>query len=142
MTTTNTTVTKVHTVMTSDEVQKQVMQFRREGYIEDRIFVLTHDKTRTKRIAERTDAEQIGISEEGLGTAIANLFRSTGDELRAKMRSLGISKEEADRLEGEMDHDRIVVIAWGGREYLEDDYDRDIYFHPYMMFHHGQPPIK
>ncbi|GKU76311.1 general stress protein [Paenibacillus sp. L3-i20] len=142
MKTTNTEMTKVHTVMTTAEVQKQVLEFQREGYHEDRIFVLTHDKTRTKRIVERTDAEQIGIAEEGLGTAIANLFRSHGDELRAKMRSLGISKQEAERLEEEMDRDRIVVIAWGGREYLDDDYDRDVYFHPYMMYHNGQPPIK
>lgn len=140
----NTAQTKVHTVMTREEVQEQVMRFRREGYEEDRIFVLTHDKTRTKRLAERTDAEEIGIMDEGIGTAIGNIFRNTGDELRAKMRSLGVSKEEAERLEAEMDRDKIVVIAWGGREYLDDEYDRDIYFHPYMMYNnnYNQPPYK
>ena len=144
MKTTNTELTKVHTVMTREEVQEQVHRFRREGYGEDSIFVLTHDKTRTKRIAERTDAEEIGIAEEGIGTAIGNIFRNTGDELRAKMRSLGISKEEVERLEAEMDRDKIVVIAWGGREYKDDDYDREVYFHPYMMYnsYNNQPPLK
>ncbi|MFD0962109.1 general stress protein [Paenibacillus chungangensis] len=128
--------TKVHTVMTRDEVQEQVRSFAREGYPEERIFVLTHDKTRTKRLAERTDAEEIGLNEQGLGTAIANLFRSTGEELQAKMRSLGISVEEAERLEAEMEKDKIVVIAWGGREYEDDDFDRDIVYHPYMYMNH------
>ncbi|MFD0589093.1 general stress protein [Paenibacillus sp. GCM10027627] len=143
MTNINTEVTKVHTVRTAEEVQRQFRQFRDEGYLEDRIFVLTHDKTRTKRLAERTDAEEIGVFEQGLGTTIANLFRSTGDELRAKMRSLGISKTEAERLEEEMDRDAIVVIAWGGREYGDEDFDRDIYYHPYMYYHtNNQPPYK
>lgn len=144
MTTINTQLTKVHTVMTREEVQEQVERFRREGYEEDRIFVLTHDKTRTKRIAERTDAEEIGIMDQGIGTAIGNIFRSTGDELRAKMRSLGVAKAEAERLEVEMDRDKIVVIAWGGREYENDDYDREVYFHPYMMYnsYNNQPPMK
>ncbi|MCR2806553.1 general stress protein [Paenibacillus soyae] len=140
----NTEMTKVRTAMTSQEVQEHVRQFRSEGYPEDRIFVLTHDKTRTKRIAERTDAEEIGVTEQGLGTTIANWFRSTGDELRAKMRSLGISEAEAERLEREMDRDAIVVIGWGGREYLDDDFDRDIYYYPYMPYvtTANQPPYK
>lgn len=145
MTMMNTEQTKVHTVMTREEVQEQVYRFRREGYAEDRIFVLTHDKTRTKRLAERTDAEEIGIMDEGIGTAIGNIFRNTGDELRAKMRSLGIAEAEAERLEGEMDRDKIVVIAWGGREYDNDDFDRDVYFHPYMMYNgytNSQPPLR
>lgn len=142
MKTANTEMTKVRTVMKREEVEEQVREFRNEGYMEDRIFVLTHDKTRTKRIAEQTEAEEIGVTEQGLGTSIANLFRSTGDELRAKMRSLGIEKGEAERLEAAMDRDAIVVIAWGGREYFDDNYDRDVYFYPYTYPMHQYPPYK
>lgn len=144
MKTTNTAITRVFTVDSREEVQEQAEKFRRDGYRDEHIFVLTHDKSRTKRIAEQENVEEIGISEEGLGTAIANLFRSTGDELRAKMKSLGISPSEAERLEREMDRDRIVVIAWGGREYGEDDFDRDIYYHPGLnhgSFPHSRPPF-
>ncbi|MEK3883392.1 general stress protein [Paenibacillus sp. PL2-23] len=139
----NTEMTKVRTAMTSQEVQNHVNEFRSEGYAEDHIFVLTHDKTRTKRLAERTDAEEIGVGDQGLGTTIANWFRSTGDELRAKMRSLGVAENEAERLEAEMDRDVIVVIAWGGREYGDDDFDRDIYYYPYVPYAmHNDPPYK
>ncbi|MFF2090221.1 general stress protein [Paenibacillus sp. NPDC058174] len=133
MTTQTTTQTKVHTVNSIVEVQEQVYRFQREGYLKDNIFVLTHDKDRTARIADNTDAEKIGVSAEGLGTAIANIFRSSGDELRAKMRSLGISKQYAEHLESEMDRDKILVIAWGGREYAGDEFDPAVYYYPHYM---------
>lgn len=136
------TITRVHTVDSHEEVQMQVKEFNREGYLKENIFVLTHDKSRTKRIAEKTDAAEIGIDEEGLITTIANIFRSTDEELKAKMRSLGISEEECSRLLKDMEEDRIVVIAWGGREYKDLDFDRSIYYHPYLghIGHHGTHP--
>ena len=129
--TTNLLATKVRIVGSITEVQEQIGVLQNEGYIRDHIFVLTHDKDRTSRIADNTDATTIGISEEGLGTAIANIFRSTGDELRAKMRSLGISKYDAERLENEMDRDKVLVIGWGGKEYTGEDFDPTIYYYTY-----------
>ncbi|CAM4091999.1 general stress protein [Paenibacillus alkaliterrae] len=125
--------TKVHTVNNAVEVQDQVYKFQTEGYPKDNIYVLTHDKDRTKRIVNSTGAERIGVAEEGLGTAIANIFRSNGDELRAKMRSLGISRQDAERLEREMDQDKILVIAWGGKEYSGDEFDPAVYYYPHYM---------
>jgi hypothetical protein len=129
----NLTKTKVHTVNNAVEVQEQVYRYQAEGYAKDYIYVLTHDKDRTNRIAENTDAEKIGIAEEGLGTAIANIFRSNGDELRAKMRSLGISEQDAERLEQEMDQDKILVIAWGGKEYTGEEFDPYVYYYPHYI---------
>ncbi|HTG68594.1 MAG TPA: general stress protein [Candidatus Udaeobacter sp.] len=123
--------TKVHTVNNVVEVKEQVYRFQMDGYVKDKIFVLTHDKDRTKRIVDNTEAEKIGIAEEGFGTAIANIFRSNGDELRAKMRSLGISEEDSQRLEREMDEDKILVIAWGGKEYSGEEFDPAVYYYPH-----------
>ncbi|ACT00521.1 MULTISPECIES: general stress protein [unclassified Paenibacillus] len=128
--TTQTMTTRVHTVNNMLEVQEQVHRFERDGYARENIFVLTHDKDRTERIAKNTNAEQISVAAEGVGTAIANIFRSTGNELRAKMRSLGISKQYAEHLEKEMDRDKILVIAWGGKEYKDDEYDSSVYYYP------------
>lgn len=129
---TNLTTTKVRTVDSIVEVKYQVAEFQREGYADENIFILTHDKDRTSRIADNTDTATIGVSEEGFGTAIANIFRSTGDELRAKMRSLGISREDAEKLEAQMDRDKVLVIAWGGKEYFHDQFDPAIYYYPYV----------
>ncbi|HIW31961.1 MAG TPA: general stress protein [Candidatus Paenibacillus intestinavium] len=127
----NLETTKVRIVNSITEVQDQVNIFQREGYLNDNIFVLTHDKDRTSRIVEKTDATKIGLAEEGFGTAVANMFRSTGDELRAKMRSLGISKADSERLETEMDRDKVLVIAWSGKEYIGEDFDPTIYYYTY-----------
>ncbi|MFC5404716.1 general stress protein [Cohnella soli] len=123
--------TKVHTVNSIAQVREEVRKFQLEGYAKGNIFVLTHDKDRTNRITDHTDAEKIGIAEEGLITAIANHFRSHGDELRAKMKSLGISERDAERLEREMDQDKVLVIAWSGKEYDGVEFDPTIYYYPY-----------
>ncbi|MFD0716025.1 general stress protein [Paenibacillus sp. GCM10027626] len=128
---TDLSATKVRIVDSITEVEEQIRFFQNEGYEQDNIFILAHDRDRTSRIADKTDAGTIGIAEEGIGTAISNLFRSTGDELRAKMRSLGISKYDAERLEVEMDRDKVLVIAWGGKEYYGEDFDPAVFYYTY-----------
>lgn len=125
-----TRVTSVHAVDTIQEAREQLDRYILQGYSRDQLFVLAHEKDRQERVAEHANAEQIGISEEGVGTSLANIFRSRGAELRAKMRSVGISEAEAERLEREMDNDRIVVIAWGGKPYEDDDFDPNIIYYP------------
>lgn len=126
-------VTNVHTVNTIAEARQQIETYKSKGYDKDHLYILAHDKERTKRLAAQTDAEQIGIAEEGLDMAIANIFRSRGSELRAKLKSMGVSPEEAERLESEMDQDKIVVIAWGGVQFYEDDYDPAIIYYPLIL---------
>ena len=127
-------LTNVHTVQSIGEAREQLERFRTLGYDDDHLFVLTHDDDRTKRIAKEAAVGRIGVYEEGVGTAIANVFRSHGDGLRAKMRSVGIDEKDAHRLERELDKDKIVVIAWGGTPYENEDYDPSIvYYPPYMM---------
>lgn len=125
--------TKVKTVRNVTEAGEQVRKFKLEGYRDDYIFVLAYDKDRTERVAESANAEQIGVLEEGFGTAIANVFRPRDEALRAKLRSMGFIQVEAERLESEMENDKIVVIAWGGTYYEGNDYDSSIYYYPPMF---------
>ncbi len=126
-------VTNVHTVNNITEARQQIQYYKLKGYDKEHLYILAHDKDRTKRIAEEMNVEQIGVAEEGLDTAIANIFRSRGSELRAKLKSMGISPEEADRLEKEMDHDKIVVIAWGGNQFNGDEYDPAVVYYPLIL---------
>lgn len=125
--------TRVHTVNDVDEARAQIRQLIAEGYSKDNIYVLTHDDDRTNRIAETTQAETIGMGEEGFGTAVANVFRKKGDELRAKMQSMGIPAQQASRLEVELDHDKIVLIAWGGKRFEGDDFDTNVRYYPPIL---------
>ncbi|GAB6992419.1 YflT domain-containing protein [Paenibacillus pini] len=90
---------------------QEVNQLRSTGYVYENIFVLAHDGNRTERIADTADANEVGIKEEGMFDALANLFRSRGDELRAKITSFGFTKAEADFYEKELDLGKVLVIA-------------------------------
>jgi hypothetical protein len=126
--------TKVYAVNNIQEVRTKIEEITAAGYDKENIFVLTHDKKRTEQITERTDANEIGIAEEGFITAVGNLFRSSGDELRAKLRSMGVSDEHAEQLEKEMDNGKIVILAWSGDTYTDNGYDKDISFYPSNLF--------
>lgn len=88
-----------------------VQELHSTGYASDDIFVIAHDQDRSDRIAEVADAKEVGIKEEGVFTSIANLFRSRGDELRAKIASLGFTETEAAYYEKELDQGKVLVIA-------------------------------
>lgn len=124
--------TKVTTVNNILEARNEIQRLIDEGYLKGSLYVLAHDSERTDRLVEHTKASPIGIIEEGVITAIANLFRSRGDELRAKLRSMGVSKEQAELLEAEMDLGKIVILAWGGKMYADDEYDPNISYYPYV----------
>lgn len=122
--------TKVYTVNTAREAEAKIQDLANLGYNRDHLYVLAHDKKRTEHIAEQAAASEIGVSEEGVFTAIANLFRSHGDELRAKMTSMGVSMQHAEMLERELDKGKIVIFAWSGTPYDGDRYDPDIIYYP------------
>ncbi len=125
--------TKVLTVNNVLEVREKLEELVNEGYAKGNLFVIAHDERRTDHISEHTDATKIGILEEGPITAIANLFRSKGDELRAKLRSVGISEEHAEQLERELDKGLVVIVAWGGISYHLNEYDPKItYYWPWI----------
>ncbi|AWB45989.1 general stress protein [Paenibacillus sp. CAA11] len=88
-----------------------VNELRNTGYLSENIYVLAHEQDRTDRIAEAADTGEIGIKEEGVFTSIANLFRSRGDELRAKIVALGFTESEAAFYEKELDLGKVLVIA-------------------------------
>ncbi|NRF92169.1 general stress protein [Paenibacillus frigoriresistens] len=121
--------TRVSVTSNLQEAQNKVQQLYREGFDREHIYVLTHSAEGTDFVANYTGAEQITIAEEGVLTSIANLFRSRGDELRAKMRALGVPEMEAGRLESELDKGKILVLATPSTEvraYNGEDFQRTI----------------
>ncbi|KQX54656.1 MULTISPECIES: general stress protein [unclassified Paenibacillus] len=123
------TYTRVSVTSNLQEAQSKVQQLYREGFEREHIYVLTHSAEGTDYVANYTGAEQITMAEEGVLTSIANLFRSRGDELRAKMRALGVPEVEAGRLESELDKGKILVLATPSTEvraYNGEDFQRTI----------------
>ncbi|WP_458121286.1 general stress protein [Paenibacillus sp. Z6-24] len=88
-----------------------VKELQGTGYGFDDIYVLAYRKDLTDKITETAGAQEIGIKEEGMFDSLANLFRSRGDELRAKITSLGFTQAEADFYERELGKDKVLIIA-------------------------------
>jgi hypothetical protein len=124
--------TQVYTVHNIEEARNKIEELKRQGYLEDNLYVLSHDKETTTQVTEQADGHKIGVAEEGILSATANLFRSNGDELRAKLRAMGISKEHAEELEVLMDNGKIIILNWSGTTYDKDSFDENIAFYGYI----------
>ena len=97
---------------TNDEMLKQdVTELKNQGIDKQDIYILSHDDERTNRVAGNADANTIGLSEMGLGSAVGNIFSKKGDELRTKLEEIGFSKEEAERYEEKLDEGKILLMV-------------------------------
>lgn len=100
----------VYEFMLEKEVLAAVNNLEVRGVAQEDIYVLTHEKGRTDEIADQADINTIGVREEGMGTTIMNLFKSTGDQLRSKMEEMGLSEDEASIYEEKLDQGKILLF--------------------------------
>lgn len=77
----------------------------------EEVYLLAHDKNRSKDLTEALETNDVGVSEQGTFDLVVNVFRSRGDELRSKIQSLGLSDAEAQQYERELDQGRVLVVA-------------------------------
>ncbi|EKS8351307.1 general stress protein [Bacillus cereus] len=101
----------VYEYQNEQEVVMKVKELELKGIHQDEIYVLTHEKHITKKIADDTNTNTIGVKEQGLGTSIINFFSKKGDELRNQMEEMGLSKEEANLYEEKLDQGRILLLV-------------------------------
>ncbi|ADK05735.1 TPA: general stress protein [Bacillus anthracis] len=101
----------VYEYQNEQEVVMKVKELELQGIHQDDIYVLTHEKHLTKKIADDTNTNTIGVKEQGLGTSIINFFSKKGDELRNQMEEMGLSKEEANLYEEKLDQGRILLLV-------------------------------
>ncbi|WP_066186018.1 MULTISPECIES: general stress protein [Gracilibacillus] len=82
------------------------------------IFVLSHDDDRTARIVKHSDASGVDYNKQDIGQA----FEKQGDELREKLRELGIEEEDAQEYEADMDEGKVFLIVTNNQaaDLLED----------------------
>lgn len=74
------------------------------------IYVITHDDDRTKRIADNSGANTIGMSEQGVADAVKTSFKKKGDELRNKLQNIGFDENEATQYESQLDKGVVYLI--------------------------------
>lgn len=88
----------------------EVQELTARGVDRTDLYVLTHDDDRTNRLADNADINTIGIEEEGLGSAVGNIFRQKGDELREKLQNMGYSPFESEELEEKLDQGKVLLL--------------------------------
>ncbi|WP_100331241.1 general stress protein [Bacillus xiapuensis] len=103
-------VTK-RTVENALQAKTAIEGLQAEGFSQDQIYILAHDENRMENISDALNTNEVGVSEQGLLDSMGNVFRSRGDELRTKMESLGLTKEEAEMYERELDEGKLVVVG-------------------------------
>lgn len=89
------------------ELKKEIDKLSDEGKNKDNLYVMSHDDDRTDRISDSISAGKLG---EGFTTEKGNVFTKKGDELRAQFKELGLSQEEANKLEEKLDHGTILLV--------------------------------
>lgn len=89
-----------------------VENLSKKGVPKEDLYVISHDDDRTNRIAEKADANTVGVDEMGFTTAVGNIFRQKGDELRAKFKELGFNDSEANTMERKLDHGKVLLIHY------------------------------
>ncbi|MDR7073924.1 general stress protein [Fictibacillus barbaricus] len=104
----------VHEFNSQQELIAAASDLKAKGIHEDDLYVLSHERDDTRDLADNADVNTIGLKEEGLGTAISNVFESRGDELRKKMTEMGLSDVEADQYEKKLDMGKILLIVQDG----------------------------
>lgn len=104
-------MTKVHVIENGVQATEKINMLQSEGFTKEDIYLFAHDKNRSENLTDATDTADVGLSEQGLVSAVGNMFKSRGDELRSKFESVGLSTAEAEKYEKELDEGRLVLVA-------------------------------
>jgi len=101
----------VRVVENGVQAKKEIEQLIMQGYTKEEIYLLAHDRNRSEDLTDSLDINDISVQEQGVLDSIANVFRTRGDELRSKLESLGLTSNDAERYEEELDHGKVIVVA-------------------------------
>ncbi|CAM3834267.1 general stress protein [Mesobacillus zeae] len=93
------------------QANEKISMLEMEGFAKENIFIFAHSTDRSEHLTEATETGEVGFKEQGFFQSIGNMFKSRGDELRSKFESLGMTIEEADQYEMELDKGRLVLVA-------------------------------
>lgn len=102
---------KVKEFQDDQDVIQEVENQLNDGVSKENLYIISHDDDRTKRIANKVNANVIGLEEEGMKVAMENMFNKKGDELRNKLEVIGFSEDEAAKLEEKLDHGKVLLIS-------------------------------
>jgi hypothetical protein len=93
------------------QAKGEIERLEAQGYPREHIHIFAHSKNRSGDINEALDTKDIGIKEQGLMGSMMNLFTDRGEVLRNKMEATGLTSDEADAAERDLDSGKLVIVA-------------------------------
>lgn len=94
-----------------DKIQESIEILKSNKVDTKNIYVITHDDDRTKRIADNSGANVIGMSEQGVADAVKTSLKKKGDALRNKLQNIGFDENQATQYEAELDKGVVYLIV-------------------------------
>ncbi|MGP4060485.1 general stress protein [Halobacillus sp. H74] len=94
-----------------ERMGESIDRIKEHGVDEDNIYILSHDNDHVRRAKRQTDANKIGVSETGLGTATKNIFRGKDDKLISKMKEIGFEQSKAKELHKELEKGKTLLVV-------------------------------
>ncbi|MFG6118903.1 MULTISPECIES: general stress protein [Thalassobacillus] len=94
-----------------EKMGESIDRIKKHGVDEDNIYILSHDNDHVRRAKRQTDANKIGVSETGLGTATKNVFRGKDDKLLSKMKEIGFEQSTAKELHKELEKGKTLLVV-------------------------------
>lgn len=104
-------VKEIKVAENSGQANKFIEIFFTNGFSKSEVYLLTYNKERSEYLTDITNTKEYRTSQQGVFDSTVNKLFSREDELRSKMASLGLTKEEAERCVVEMKQEHIVIIA-------------------------------
>lgn len=104
-------VKEIKVAENSGQANKLIENLFTNGFSKSEVYLLTYNKERSEYLTDITNTKEYRTSEQGIFTSTVDKLFSREDELRSKMTSLGLTKEETERCIGEVKQERIVIIA-------------------------------
>lgn len=102
---------KVEIVENGVQATEKINSLEAAGFGKENIYIFAHDSDRSEHLTDATETGNMGFKEQGFFDSIGNMFKSRGDELRNKFEAIGLSKQEAEQYESELDKGRLVLVA-------------------------------
>lgn len=93
------------------QAKSQIEKLEAQGHKRENIYIFAHYDEREENITDALDTAEVRMKDQGFFKSMKNFVVSRGDELRSQMEAVGLSKEEADAAERELDQGKLIIIS-------------------------------